>query len=53
MMAATSSLDSRCVSRFQNLFLETPEGWMLIDLIASTNGCFVNRETNSGAPLAR
>jgi pSer/pThr/pTyr-binding forkhead associated (FHA) protein len=29
------------VSRFQNLFLETPEGWMLIDL-SSTNGCFVN-----------
>jgi general secretion pathway protein A len=35
------SLDSRYVSRFQNLFLETPEGWMLIDL-SSTNGCFVN-----------
>jgi adenylate cyclase len=29
------------VSRFQNLFLETAEGWMLIDL-SSTNGCFVN-----------
>jgi pSer/pThr/pTyr-binding forkhead associated (FHA) protein len=35
------SLDSRYVSRFQNLFLETPEGWMLIDL-SSTNGSFVN-----------
>jgi general secretion pathway protein A len=35
------SLDSRYVSRFQNLFLETPEGWMLIDL-SNTNGCFVN-----------
>jgi type II secretory pathway predicted ATPase ExeA len=35
------SLDSRYVSRFQNLFLETQDGWMLIDL-SSTNGCFVN-----------
>jgi len=35
------SLDSSYVSRFQNLFMETPEGWMLIDL-NSTNGCFVN-----------
>jgi type II secretory pathway predicted ATPase ExeA len=35
------SLDSSYVSRYQNLFLETPEGWMLIDL-NSTNGCFVN-----------
>jgi general secretion pathway protein A len=35
------SLDSRYVSRFQNLFLETIDGWMLIDL-SSTNGCFVN-----------
>jgi len=35
------SLDSRYVSRFQNLFLETADGWMLIDL-SSTNGCFVN-----------
>ena len=35
------SLDSRYVSRFQNLFLETSDGWMLIDL-SSTNGCFVN-----------
>lgn len=35
------SLDSRYVSRFQNLFMETPEGWLLIDL-SSTNGCFVN-----------
>jgi adenylate cyclase len=29
------------VSRFQNLFMETPDGWLLIDL-SSTNGCFVN-----------
>ncbi|MEO8465199.1 MAG: FHA domain-containing protein [Gammaproteobacteria bacterium] len=35
------SLDSRYVSRFQNLFMETTEGWLLIDL-SSTNGCFVN-----------
>jgi type II secretory pathway predicted ATPase ExeA len=35
------SLDSRYVSRFQNLFMETRDGWMLIDL-SSTNGCFVN-----------
>lgn len=35
------SLDSSYVSRYQNLFLETPEGWMLIDL-NSTNGCYVN-----------
>ena len=35
------SLNSRYVSRFQHLFLETTEGWMLIDL-SSTNGCFVN-----------
>jgi len=35
------SLDSRYVSRYQNLFMETPEGWLLIDL-GSTNGCFVN-----------
>jgi pSer/pThr/pTyr-binding forkhead associated (FHA) protein/type II secretory pathway predicted ATPase ExeA len=35
------SLDSRYVSRYQNLFMETPEGWLLIDL-SSTNGCFVN-----------
>jgi pSer/pThr/pTyr-binding forkhead associated (FHA) protein len=35
------SLDSRYVSRFQNLFMETNEGWLLIDL-SSTNGCFVN-----------
>src|SRR5204862_6314505 len=35
------SLDSRYVSRFQNLFMETAEGWLLIDL-SSTNGCFVN-----------
>jgi type II secretory pathway predicted ATPase ExeA len=35
------SLDSRYVSRYQNLFMETPEGWLLLDL-GSTNGCFVN-----------
>lgn len=35
------SLDSRYVSRYQNLFMETGEGWVLIDL-NSTNGCFVN-----------
>ena len=35
------SLDSSYVSRYQNLFMETPEGWVLIDL-NSTNGCFVN-----------
>ena len=35
------SLDSSYVSRYQNLFMATPEGWMLIDL-NSTNGCFVN-----------
>ncbi len=35
------SLDSRYVSRFQNLFLETSDGWMMIDL-SSTNGSFVN-----------
>jgi hypothetical protein len=35
------SLDSSYVSRYQNLFMETVAGWMLIDL-SSTNGCFVN-----------
>ena len=35
------SLDSMYVSRYQNLFMETAEGWLLIDL-GSTNGCFVN-----------
>lgn len=35
------SLDSSYVSRYQNLFMETSDGWMLIDL-NSTNGCFVN-----------
>ena len=35
------SLDSSYVSRYQNLFMETASGWMLIDL-NSTNGCFVN-----------
>ena len=35
------SLDSSYVSRYQNLFMETESGWMLIDL-NSTNGCYVN-----------
>jgi len=35
------SVDSHYVSRFQNLFMQTPEGWILVDL-SSTNGCFVN-----------
>jgi type II secretory pathway predicted ATPase ExeA len=35
------SLDSIYVSRYQNLFMETSDGWLLIDL-SSTNGCFVN-----------
>jgi general secretion pathway protein A len=35
------SLDSSYVSRYQNLFMETPDGWLLFDL-NSTNGCFVN-----------
>jgi general secretion pathway protein A len=35
------SLDSSYVSRYQNLFMETAEGWVLIDL-NSTNGSFVN-----------
>jgi general secretion pathway protein A len=35
------SLDSHYLSRYQNLFMETERGWLLIDL-NSTNGCFVN-----------
>lgn len=35
------SLDSTYLSRFQNLFLQTNTGWVIIDL-NSTNGCFVN-----------
>ena len=35
------SLDSRYVSRYQNLFMETTDGWVLIDL-SSTHSCFVN-----------
>jgi len=35
------SLDSTYLSRFQNLFMQTETGWMIIDL-NSTNGCFVN-----------
>ncbi len=34
-------LESTYVSRYQNLFMETPDGWLLIDL-NSTNGSFVN-----------
>ena len=40
-MSCDISLDSGYVSRYQNLFMETGDGWMLIDL-NSTNGCFVN-----------
>jgi general secretion pathway protein A len=35
------SLDSSYVSRYQNLFMDTGQGWLLIDL-NSSNGCFVN-----------
>ncbi len=35
------SLDSTYLSRYQNLFMQTSNGWMIIDL-SSTNGCFVN-----------
>jgi type II secretory pathway predicted ATPase ExeA len=35
------SLDSTYLSRFQNLFMQTENGWLIIDL-NSTNGCFVN-----------
>jgi type II secretory pathway predicted ATPase ExeA len=35
------TLDSRYVSRYQNLFLQTDSGWLMIDL-NSTNGSFVN-----------
>lgn len=35
------SLDSRYVSRFQNLFLETEAGWWCLDL-NSTNGSYIN-----------
>jgi hypothetical protein len=35
------SLDSNYVSRYQNLFMESADGWLLIDL-NSTNGSFVN-----------
>ncbi|HEX6996131.1 MAG TPA: FHA domain-containing protein [Gammaproteobacteria bacterium] len=35
------SLDSSYVSRYQNLFMHTGDGWLLFDL-NSTNGCFVN-----------
>lgn len=34
-------LESHYLSRYQNLFMETDGGWVLIDL-NSTNGCFVN-----------
>lgn len=39
--ACDIALDSSYVSRYQNLFMETADGWMLFDL-NSTNGCFVN-----------
>jgi general secretion pathway protein A len=39
--ACDISLDSRYVSRFQNLFLETEGGWWLLDL-NSTNGSYIN-----------
>jgi general secretion pathway protein A len=39
--ACDISLDSSYVSHYQNLFMETPDGWLLIDL-HSTNGSFVN-----------
>lgn len=35
------SLNSRYASRYQNLFMHTDEGWLMIDL-NSTNGSFVN-----------
>ncbi len=35
------SLDSTYLSRYQNLFMQTSNGWVIIDL-NSTNGCFVN-----------
>jgi len=35
------SLESSYVSRYQNLFMQTGDGWLLFDL-NSTNGCFVN-----------
>ena len=35
------SLESRYVSRFQNLFMETENGWWLLDL-NSTNGSYIN-----------
>lgn len=35
------SLESTYLSRYQNLFMLTERGWMIIDL-NSTNGCFVN-----------
>lgn len=35
------SLESTYLSRYQNLFMLTESGWMIIDL-NSTNGCFVN-----------
>jgi FHA domain/AAA domain len=39
--ACDISLESTYLSRFQNLFMLTERGWMIIDL-NSTNGCFVN-----------
>jgi general secretion pathway protein A len=39
--ACDISLDSRYVSRFQNLFMETDSGWWCLDL-NSTNGSYIN-----------
>ena len=39
--ACDISLDSRYVSRFQNLFMETETGWWCLDL-NSTNGSYIN-----------
>lgn len=48
--ACDISLDSHYVSRYQNLFMETPDGWLLIDL-NSTNGSFVNGRRVHEHPL--
>ncbi len=48
--ACDISLDSSYVSRYQNLFMQTADGWMLFDL-NSTNGCFVNGRRVREHPL--